>query len=163
MDEKKVMTAPIAIIKINGKAVGKMKNVRITEQIRRGRVTGIGTLTPSELPAVEWSGTMSCSAYSVNFNLLNNVSRIGTFRQGANEEAWQNAILMQEKGLQIDVMKKVKNGEIDPQTGLVETKYEVFATVKGAFATREGFDIQEGQISGRDTDFEYLDPILFSE
>ena len=163
MDEKKVMTAPIAIIKINGKAVGKMKNVRITEQIRRGRVTGIGTLTPSELPAVEWSGTMSCSAYSVNFNLLNNVSRIGTFRQGANEEDWQNAILMQEKGLQIDVMKKVKNGEIDPQTGLVKTKYEVFATVKGAFATREGFDIQEGQISGRDTDFEYLDPILFSE
>ena len=163
MDEKKVMTAPIAIIKINGKAVGKMKNVRITEQIRRGRVTGIGTLTPSELPAVEWSGTMSCSAYSVNFNLLNNVSRIGTFRQGANEEDWQNVILMQEKGLQIDVMKKVKNGEIDPQTGLVETKYEVFATVKGAFATREGFDIQEGQISGRDTDFEYLDPILFSE
>ena len=161
--DKKVMTAPIAIIKINGKAVGKMKNVRITEQIRRGRVTGIGTLTPSELPAVEWSGTMSCSAYSINFNLLNNVSRIGTFRQGADKKTWQNAILMQENGLQIDVMKKVKNGEINSQTGLVETKYEVFATVKGAFATREGFDIQEGQISGRDTDFEYLEPILFSE
>ena len=161
--DKKVMTAPIAIIKINGKAVGKMKNVRITEQIRRGRVTGIGTLTPSELPAVEWSGTMSCSAYNINFNLLNNVSQIGTFRQGTDKVTWQNAILMQEDGLQIDVMKKVKDGVINPETGLVNTKYEVFATVKGAFATREGFDIQEGQISGRDTDFEYLEPILFNE
>ena len=161
--DNKVMTAPIAIIKINGTAVGKMKNVRITETIRRGRVTGIGTLTPSEVPALEWNGTMSCSSYSINFNLLNNVSRIGTFRQGTDKTTWHNAILMQEDGLQIDVMRKVKDGAIDPQTGLVNTKYEVFATVKGAFANREGFDIQEGQISGRDTDFEYLEPILFNE
>jgi len=28
--------------------------------------------------------------------------------------------------------------------------------------TREGFDIQEGQISGRDTEFEYLEPILYN-
>lgn len=162
-DNNRVMTAPIAIIKINSVAVGKMKNVRITETIRRGRVTGIGTLTPSELPALEWNGTMSCSSYSINFNLLNNVSRIGTFRQGADKNTWQNAVLMQEDGLQIDVMRKVKDGQIDPETGLVQTKYEVFATVKGAFANREGFDIQEGQISGRDTDFEYLEPILFNE
>lgn len=163
MNDKKVMTAPIAIIKINGTAVGKMKNIRVTEQIRRGRVSGIGTLLPSEVPALEWSGTMSCSAYSINFNLLNNVSRIGTFRQGNDKVTWQNAILMQEDGLQIDVMKKVKDGEIDLETGMVKTKYEVYATVRGAFANREGFDIQEGQISGRDADFDYTEPILFNE
>ena len=47
MANTRVMTAPIAIIQINGVNVGKMKNVRITESIRRGRVTGIGALTPS--------------------------------------------------------------------------------------------------------------------
>ena len=117
MSNKRVMTAPLAIIRINSVAVGKMKNVRVTENIRRGRVVGLGSLTPSEVPAVEWSGSLSCSSYSINFNRLANVSRKGTFRQTTS--------------------------------------------IEGAFATREGFDIQEGQISGRDTEFEYINPILF--
>ena len=52
MGNTRVMTAPLAIIKINSVTVGKMKNVRITETIRRGRVTGVGRLNPEELPAL---------------------------------------------------------------------------------------------------------------
>ena len=157
------MTAPLAIIQINSVTVGKMKNVRITEQIRRGRVSGLGRLNPSELPALEWSGSLSCSSYSINFNLLANKIRKGTFRKAGNVDAWANAILLQEDGLEISILRKVKDGEINPETGLVNAKYETFASVKGAFASREGFDVQEGQISGRDTEFEYLEPILFNE
>ena len=69
MEDKRVMTAPLAIIQINSVTVGKMKNVRITENIRRGRVAGVGQLNPSELPALEWQGQMSCSSYTINFNL----------------------------------------------------------------------------------------------
>lgn len=161
--ESKVMTAPLAVIKINGKAVGKMKNVRVSEQIRRGRVSGIGRLNPSEIPALEWSGTLSCSSYSINFNLLANESKIGTFRNAGTVDAWANAILLQEAGLEIAIMRKVKDGEIDPDTGLVKSKLETFAKVTGAFANRESMDVQEGQISGRDTEFEYLEPILFND
>jgi hypothetical protein len=39
---------------------------------------------------------------------------------------------------------------------------EVFASVKGAFLTSEGFDVSEGGISGRDCQFEYTTPILYS-
>lgn len=156
------MTAPLAIIQINSVTVGKMKNVRVTEQIRRGRVTGLGTLTPSELPALEWSGSLTCSSYTINFNLLANVAKKGTFRNANSLEEWANAILLQEDGLEISILRKVKDGQIDTETGLVNSKYETFAKVAGAFATREGFDIQEGQISGRDTEFEYLTPILFN-
>lgn len=156
------MTAPLAIIQINSVTVGKMKNVRVTEQIRRGRVTGLGTLTPSELPALEWSGSLTCSSYTINFNLLANVAKKGTFRNANSLEEWANAILLQEDGLEISILRKVKYGQIDTETGLVNSKYETFAKVAGAFATREGFDIQEGQISGRDTEFEYLTPILFN-
>lgn len=156
------MTAPLAIIQINSVTVGKMKNIRITEQIRRGRVSGLGVLTPSELPALEWSGSLSCSSYTINFNLLANVSKKGTFRNADSLEEWVNAVLLQEDGLEISVLRKVKDGQIDAETGLVNTKYETFAKVAGAFASREGFDIQEGQISGRDTEFEYLSPILFN-
>lgn len=161
MENQKVMTAPLAIIQINSVTVGKMKNVRITENIRRGRVAGVGQLNPSELPALEWQGQMSCSSYTINFNLLANKLKKGTFRNAGSLESWANAILLQEDGLEIALLRKVKDGEIDTDTGLVATKYENFAKVNGAFATREGFDLQEGQISGRDTDFEYLEPILY--
>ena len=163
MGNTRVMTAPLAIIKINSVTVGKMKNVRITETIRRGRVTGVGRLNPEELPALEWSGSLSCSSYTINFNLLANVSKLGTFRNAATVEEWANAILLQEAGLEISILRKGKDGEIDVDTGLVKTKYETFAKVNDAFATREGFDVQEGQISGRDTDFEYLEPILYND
>lgn len=163
MGNTRVMTAPLAIIKINSVTVGKMKNVRITETIRRGRVTGVGRLNPEELPALEWSGSLSCSSYTINFNLLANVSKHGTFRNAATVEEWANAILLQEAGLEISILRKVKDGEIDAETGLVKTKYETFAKVNSAFTTREGFDVQEGQISGRDTDFEYLEPILYND
>ena len=134
MGNTRVMTAPLAIIKINSVTVGKMKNVRITETIRRGRVTGVGRLNPEELPALEWSGSLSCSSYTINFNLLANVSKLGTFRNAATVEEWANAILLQEAGLEISILRKVKDGEIDTETGLVKTKYETFAKVNAAFA-----------------------------
>lgn len=160
---EKVMTAPLALIQINGVTVGKMKNVRISESIRRGRVSGIGRLTASELPALEWTGTLSCSAYTINFNKLLNSSKIGTFRHAGSVDQWANALLLQENGLEIAILRKTKDGEIDKESGLVGSKFETFAKVTGAFATREGFDVQEGQISGRDTEFEYLEPVLFNE
>lgn len=161
--ESKAMTAPLAIIQINSVTVGKMKNVRLTENVRRGRVGGIGRLTPSEIPALEWQGTLSCSAYTINFNLLLNKLKKGFYRNAGSLEAWANALLLEENGLEIAILRKVKDGEIDPETGLVSSKYETFAKVTGAFATREGFDIQEGQISGRDGDFEYLEPVLYND
>ena len=163
MEKEKTMTAPLAVIQINSVTVGKMKNIRITENIRRGRVAGVGRLNASELPALEWQGTMSCSSYTINFNLLANKIKKGTFRNAGGLEAWANALLLQEDGLEISILRKVKDGEIDADTGLVATKYETFAKVAGAFVTREGFDLQEGQISGRDTDFEYLEPILYND
>ena len=163
MAKEKAMTAPLAIIQINSVTVGKMKNVRLTENVRRGRVSGIGRMTPSELPALEWQGTLSCSAYTINFNLLLNKLKKGFYRNAGSLEAWANALLLEENGLEISILRKVKDGEIDPETGMVNTKYETFEKVTGAFATREGFDIQEGQISGRDGDFEYLEPVLFND
>lgn len=159
---ERTMTAPLAIVQVNGVTVGKMRNIRVTEQIRRGRVSGLGRLTAEELPALEWSGSLSCSSYTINFNLLMNKSQLGTFRNAYTVNDWANAILLQEAGLEISLLRKVKDGEIDPETGMVKTKYETFAKVNAAFATREGFDVQEGQISGRDTEFEYLEPILYN-
>ena len=46
--EGQVLIAPLAIIKIKGTVVGKIKNLRIQEQYQRGNVMGIGALISSE-------------------------------------------------------------------------------------------------------------------
>lgn len=158
--EEKVLTAPLAVIKVNGKAIGKMKNIRVTETIQRGRVVGIGKLNPSEIPATSWNGSLSAGFYSINFNNQDELTRRSVIRNVNNLEEWANTVLLQDEGVQVDILKKIKDTE-DPDTGVITPEYKVFATVRGAFATKEGFDISEGQISGKDADFEYINPILF--
>lgn len=157
---ERVLTAPLAVIKVGGVAIGKMKNIRVTENIRRGRVTGIGRLTPSEVPAIDWSGTLTAGFYSITFNNQDQLIKKALLRNVNNLQEWVDTVLLQEEGIQIDIMKKVKDS-IDPGTGIITPDYEVFASIRGGFATKEGFDISEGQISGRDVDFEYITPILF--
>jgi hypothetical protein len=157
---ERVLTAPLAVIKVGGVAIGKMKNVRVTENIRRGRVTGIGKLTPSEVPAIDWSGSLSAGFYSITFNNQDQLIKKSLLRNVNNIQEWVDTVLLQEDGIQVDIMKKIKDS-VDPDTGIITPTYEVFASIRGAFATKEGFDISEGQISGRDVDFEYITPILF--
>ena len=60
-------SGPLAIIKVNGQAIGKMKTVNYNENVNRGRVGGLGTLNPLEVPALAWDGTLSCDSYLIDF------------------------------------------------------------------------------------------------
>lgn len=159
MSNVKTLTAPLAVIRVGGKAVGLMKDIRVTETIRRGRVAGIGNLTPKELPPLEWSGSLSCGFYTINFDK----SRIpgAITRTVESIDDFVDTVLLQEDGVQIDVLRKVKR-DYNPVTEIYSSDLEVFASIKGAFVTREGFNISEGQISGQDVDFDYTNPILYS-
>jgi hypothetical protein len=158
--ETKVITAPLAIIKVQGVAVGKMKSIRIQETIRRGRVSGLGALTPDELPALEWSGTLSCGFYNITFDKSQLPKAI--VRTVNTIDEFVDTVLLQEEGIQVDIMRKARASAPDPNTGIIPSKLEMFASVKGCHLTREGFDIQEGQISGKDADFDYKTPIIFA-
>lgn len=158
---EKVMTAPLAIIKVNGVAIGKMKSIRVSESINRGYVQGIGELTPQELPALKWNGTLNAGFYSIKFNNQDELIKNALLRNVNNLQEFVDTVLLQEDGIQIDIMKKKKDYQ-DPATGIIYPQLEVFASVRGCFASKEGFDISEGQISGRDVDFEYMTPIIFS-
>ncbi len=158
---EKVMTAPLAKIVKNGVTIGKMKNVRVTETIRRGRVSGIGELTPQELPALEWNGTLNAQFYTIDLKkATNSLDKIG--RDGFDVQNYIDNVLLQEEGVDIVFYKKIPD-TVDQTTGLVTaTKEDEFAQIKGCFIDREGFDITEGQISGKDQDFTYTTPILFA-
>jgi hypothetical protein len=163
----RVMTAPLAVIMKGTQVIGKMKNIRVTETIRRGRVSGLGSLTPQELPALEWNGTLNCQFYMIDMK----VSGIpGANPRGvtANAQEYIDNVLLEESGVDIVIYKKVAQFAagipvVDATTGLVKADtLKEFAKINSAFVDREGFDITEGQISGKDQDFTYMSPILYT-
>lgn len=160
-----VLTAPVAIIKVDGTPIGKMRNVRVSETIRRGRVTGIGRANASELPVLEYTGTINCSFYTIRYDLHPMLYR-AILRKTNTAEAMLNTLLLQEIGLKIDFIRKVADKTGFPPEGrdtdnIIQTVEETFATIEDAFITSDGYDINEGQISGRDSTFEFTSPIHF--
>ena len=161
-----VLTGALAIIKLNGQPIGKMKQIRVTENINRGRVSGVGELTPQELPALQWNGTVSCSFYSIDFKSDGVAGLEGTPDKGVTRIAgsvpdWVEHVILQEQGVDIDIYKKIQD-VIDPVTGLLKNETPApFATIEGLFLDRDGFDISENGISGRDQDFTFMNPIIF--
>ena len=172
MANDKVLTAPLAVIKVNGIAIGKMRNIRYTENIRRARVVGLGTLVPDEAPAIEWSATLTCSFMSIDMKKSMVPGAIN--RIAGSIEQFVNNVLLQEDGVQIDIMRRVKdpqqpdnlfpNVSSDPNfiQRQIKGKLETFASVRGCFITREGLDINEGSISGRDVEFDVIEPLTYS-
>jgi len=160
MSDKKVLTAPLALIKVKGITVGKMKNLRITETYRRGRVSGIGELNASEVPALEFNGNISAEFYEIDFRKTGLPDAIK--RTAGSVQEFVDNMLLQEDGIDVVVFKKTKDF-IDPQTGLIKSKLKKHATINQAFIDREGLTISEGQISGHNQDFTYLTPMIYSK
>lgn len=152
----KTLTAALALIKVVGYdnqqyTIGKMRNLRVTENIRRGRIVGIGEITPSELPVLEWTGNANAGQYAIKLNtgIMFAISR--AFSTVA--DFVQNLIF--NEGVDIAILQKIKTpeGTFDTQT---------FCKIPKAHLTSEGLDISEGQIGGRDASFEYLNPITYA-
>lgn len=154
----KVLTAPLAVIKVNNVRVGKMKGIRINESLQRGRVSGIGSLTPDELPAIMWSGTLSCDFYNIDFSKSQLPGAMN--RNFTSLSDWQDNVCLQDEGVTVDIYKTVTD-TVDAN-GVIKSKLVKYSTIIGNFLDGENFDISEGQISGRSQSFQYLNPILFT-
>jgi len=152
MASPKVITAPLAVIKVNGVAIGKMKDIRVQESFQRGRVQGIGRINASDKPITGWDGTLSCSFYNVN---LKESSLPGALNRSFNTlQDFVDNLLLNEDGVQVVLYKKVKgpNG--------VGSALEVVATVNKLLIESDAFDLSEGATSGKNQSFSYLDPII---
>jgi len=162
-----VLTGALAIITLNGNPIGKMKNVRVSENLNRGRVSGIGELTPQELPALQWNGTLSCSFYSIEFKSdgIAGVDKedgdLGITREAGSVAEWVDHVILQEQGVNLSIYKKVQDA-IDTTTGLLKSEEPTpFAVIEGLFLDRDSFDVAENGISGRDQEFTFKNPIIF--
>jgi len=155
-----VLHGALAIIRSKGQVIGKMRNIRATENMRRVDVRGLGTILNQESPVVEWSGTLSCSFYEITFKDqgLPNAVR----RDVQTKQEFEDNLLLDHDGIQIDIFKKVEDF-IDPTTKLIKAKAEPYAVVTRLLIESEDFDISEGTVSGHNQSFRFLDPILYPE
>ncbi len=159
----KVLTSPIAIIKAQVgselRTIGRMRNLRVTETFRRIDVKGIGELFPIEKAPVDWQGSLTCQSFMID---LQQAGLTGAPNRLTNDvQKFANTLLLDEQGIDVYIYKKIKE-TVNPTTGIVETVLEeLIAAIRGCYVEREGFDITDGQVSGRDQDFTYINPVLF--
>lgn len=157
-DKNSTFTGAMAIIKVEGVAIGKLQNVRVSESMQRARVGGLGTILPQEVPITQWSGTLQASAYLINWDKARFALSIRRDVQTIQE--FEDYLILQENGVQIDIFKKITD-VIDPITKLPKSTLYPFATITRAFTDSEGFNLAEAQVGGHDISFMYLDPIIY--
>lgn len=155
-----VLTAPLAIIKFNNIPIGKMRSINVDESINRGIVRGIGNLAGTEAPALTYDGTLTCDYYLINYkealNKIQDSKILLTAVQSIQE--FVDTILLNEQGVQVDIYKKVRDSQAANQ--VITPKHEKVATITQVFLNRKSMNINEGQISGANSSFMFLDPII---
>ena len=78
---------------------------------------------------------------------------------GTNDPSFEDQLLLDELGVQVDVFKKITD-VIDPNTGLIRPTLIPYAVVSRCFIESDSVDIVDGQVSGRNQSFQYMDPVL---
>ena len=166
MADSKVMTGAIALIKVNGQVIGKMKTVRAQENMRRLAVRGLGTILPSEEAVVEWEGTMSCEFMEIQFKSTGIPGAIKRIFANVNSQvlfgnpSFEDQLVLDSNGVQVDIFKKVTD-VINPLTGIITPKLTPYATLFNCLIESDSFDINEGSISGHSQSFKYLKAITY--
>lgn len=160
----RVLTGAIALVKVNGQVVGKMRSVRIQENLQRQEVRGLGTILPDEAPVVTWAGTLTCDQMSITFvegGIPNAIRR--NFNSAASQvlngaTSFEDQLVLDDQGVQVDVFKKVS--DVIDSNGIIKPKLNPFAIVQQCLIESDSLEISEGGIAGHNQSFKYLLPVL---
>lgn len=167
--DKNVITGALAIIKSNGKAIGKMRDIRVNENFRRVRVPkGLGSIFADEFALVDWAGSVSCSYFEISYGksgLTDALKRAifgaqNIFSQiagGNNAINFEDQAVLDDVGLSLDIYKKIEGSTTG---GIITPDAKVYATLSGMFIEQDNVNISEANIAGRDQTFQYLNPIV---
>lgn len=153
-----VITSPLAVVKAQGQTVGKLQNVRVDETYNRVLVNGIGDLAFDEAPVISFSGTVNFDLFLINFSESSIPFAIRRFANSI--EDFVNSLILNEEGVQIEILKKVKDS-VDPNTGNITPRFKTIAAIYDCFITGDGFNIVNQQVSGRNQSFIYTKPIVY--
>ncbi len=155
-----VITGALAIVRRNGTAVARIRNIRATENISRGEVRGLGTTIKIEAPALTHSGSWSCDFYE---ELFQNTGIPGMIKRNVqNNKQYEDQLLLDVEGIQIDIFKTVEDA-IDPDTGIKSSTAVPFAILKRCFIESDGFDINENAVGSHSQSGQFLDAIIYPQ
>lgn len=167
MANNPILTGAIALIKVEGEVIGKMRSVRYQEQIRRQPVRGIGTIIATEQPVVEWNATLNCEFIEIEFQktgIKNAIKRnfssvLSQVAIGA--ESFEDQLVLNTEGVQVDIFKKVSD-VVNPD-GTIKPKLIPYAVIKQCLIESDSFDITDGGLAGHSQSFQCLSPLTYPE
>lgn len=157
-----VYTGAIALIKVGGQVIGRMRSVRAQESVRRLPVRGLGTIIAGEQAVTEWDGTLSCEFMNIDLNVSGIPNAIrrnfsSTSSQvTTGDSSFEDQLVLDTEGVQVDMFKKVAD-VLNPD-GSIKPMLKPFAIIQGCLIESDSFEVSEGAISGRSQSFKYLHP-----
>jgi hypothetical protein len=152
------MTAARAIIKKNGKAIGYIRGLRLTENKQRGSVMGVGEVTKKERPLLSITCTWSCDFYLIDL-LESGIPDLDK-RDVQSIGLYKDTQTLLASAVDIQVYKK---DVVTVSGGVVtKTKGTVFCTVNDVYLDSTSWDITENQISMFNQSGEYTSPVILA-
>ena len=155
----KVITAPKAVIKINGYASGFMRNIRCTENIQRGEVKGISNLALQEVPATGITCQLTADFFFIS---LKRPEVQAMMNRSGSVQNFLDTLILGEQPAQIHMYGKIKVTEANGLVTEVNNEGTTIAVVRDFFPDSQSWDITEGQISGTNISGRYLTPVNFN-
>ncbi len=152
-----VLTGALAIVRKNGTAVARLRNISFTENTALGSVKGLGTLYELEAPALGHIGSWSAEFYETEFATSGIPEAIR--RDVQTKKQFEDQLLFSD-GFQIDIFKNVEDA-VDPNTGLKRSTAVPYAILKKCFIESDGSNIPEGTVASRSQSGRYLEPVIY--
>lgn len=162
--EDRVIHGSIALIKVGGITIGKMRSISAQENYQRIDVQGLGTIFTQEAPVVKFTGTLTCDFMSISFanegirgairrDLPNLASRIFEGEISLEDQLSIDS----DTGVQVDVFKKIED-LVNPD-GTIKPKAVPYAVIQNCMIESDSFNISEGTVGGKNQSFRFLKPI----
>lgn len=158
---EKTISAPLAIIEMNGRVVGRMRNIRIQEQVQRGDVRGLGELLSQEKPIMAVNCSFSCSFAVINISKLGTIENPFVNRGAQNPQQFIDTILLTDIGVNIHLYRKI--AKTITSNVVTETSRDKIGVIYNAFMDSQNIELTEGNIMMSDISGTYLVPVLFNQ
>lgn len=157
--ENKVFTAPLATIVINNNVVGKIRGLTFTENVQRGEVMGIGDVTLQEVPIIAIRCTFTADSYMIDLKKLGTVKDPFWPVDSKDPMTLLQTLLLGEQPVSIHVYRKTA-GSVN-EDGLVTSrgKLQRIGVAENCYIDSKTWNIQEGNVSGKNISGRYLTPI----
>lgn len=161
-----VYHAAIALIKVNGQYVSKMKSINFSENFQRQDVQGIGTIFSSEKPITKFNGTLSASKMSSSYKdgvipaAIRRVWKNVASQALTGSESFEDQLVLGDDSITLELYRKVT--DVIAPDGTIKPKVVPYAIIRKFLIESASCNISENAIAGEDISGTFLEPITFT-